>query len=287
MYEGLPYMGINTPEALQNVKDFRFREDDVLLVTYPKAGTTWICQIANLLIPQGDYDNIRQAAPILEFTMPDPDSKESEDGNEPKRVPCTDIVGKRKSPRVFSTHLYPSFFNEPLKHGNPRVIVLMRNPKDCLVSYYHFYRVTVPLGQFKGTFDEFYDMHRAKHIVFGDVIDHFKLWWEYKNDPRFLFLWYEDMKLDLEDSIRTIVKFLQLDTTEEEIGEITEKSTFDSMSKNPKTNFEKGMDTKISKYMRKGCIGDWVNTMTDEQSYEIDERYKKELAPLGLTFKFS
>ena len=38
MYEGLPYMSINTPEALQNVKDFRFRNDDVLLVTYPKAG---------------------------------------------------------------------------------------------------------------------------------------------------------------------------------------------------------------------------------------------------------
>ena len=45
-------------------------------------------------------------------------------------------------------------------------------------------------------------------------------------------------------------------------------------------------DSSISKYMRKGEVGDWANTLTDDQSKAIHEKYKDILEPLGIKFKF-
>ena len=158
------------------------------------------------------------------------------------------------------------------------------------MSYYHYYRATGALGKFQGTFDEFFEMHSANRLCYGDVIKYIAAWWQYRNDPRFIFVFFESMKKDPEKTIRDIADFLNIDKTDEEIREIADKSSFDKMSKDLKVNKEalppELYDSKVSKYLRKGAVGDWVNNFTPEQSDIIDERCRAELEPLGISFEY-
>ena len=116
-------------------------------------------------------------------------------------------------------------------------------------------------------------------------------WWKYKDDPRFLFLFYEDMKKDLYKANKDISDFLKLDLTEERLREITEQTTFKVMKDDKTFNLAETLptlkfDPGVSKYLRKGEVGDWVNAFTDEQSKTIDEKCKAMLEPLGIKLKF-
>ena len=249
---------------------------------YIFSGTTWLGHITSILLGKENKENIRAAAPIVEFAYP------AADGS-PVWEPVVDKVKDTPSPRILSTHLFPGLFDQPLKTASPKVIVLMRNPKDCLVSYYHFYRANVALGKFQGPFEEFWGIYETDQICFGDPIKHVIAWWnQYKDDPRFTFIFFEDMKKDPVQAIKKIVDFLELDTTDEQIQEIAERTSFEKMSKDPRVNKQNDTkhDSTVSKYLRKGAIGDWQNMFTDEQSRQIDERCKKELEPLGIRFDF-
>jgi len=277
--DGVPYMSYIPPEALEAVTNMAMRTEDVMLVTYPKAGTTWLSQLVCLLLEK-DVQDIRKAVPIVEFAYP---------GKEPNAIYAEDAP----SPRIISTHLQPQFFEKSLSKSSPKVIVLMRNPKDCLISYYHFYRANLALGQFKGEFSEFFDMHKDNTVVYGDVVQHMTKWWKaYEKDERFIFLTFEDMKSDPGNAVKVVSKFLGIELSQERVDEIVDKTSFAKMSKDPTVNKENARgqgihDASVSKYMRKGVVGDWASTFTEEQSNYIDERCKAELEPIGLSVKFT
>lgn len=280
VYGGIIYQDVIPVKSLEAIKDFRFRDDDILCVTYPKSGTTWISSIlVQLRPPAEDFTQLRTVTPIIEFHR-------YHDG----RPSNQEIIEARKSPRIIMTHLMPNFFEEPLKHGNPKVIVLQRNPKDTLVSYYHHYRSCEGTNKFQGSFSEFYQMHKHGHVILGDYFQHTIQWWEtYRSDPRFLWLKYEDMKKNLAATIRNMVEFLGLQTSEKEIADITESAQFEKMKENPKVNLagEKSpFDSKISPYMRSGTVGSWMGTISEEENAEIDAKCREDLEPLGIHFVF-
>ena len=220
---------------------------------------------------------LRVAAPIIEFVFP----------GEPN---CLELLSGMATPRLIVTHLMPKFFGESLQNSSARFIVVMRNPKDVAVSYFNFYRASGILGKFSGTFDDFFSLFIKGDVVYGDFFEHVVAWWKYKDDTRFLFLFYEDMKKDLYKASKDISDFLNLDLSEERLKEITEQTTFRVMKDDRTLNFEALpvtlYDSSISKYMRKGEVGDWANTLTDDQSKAIHEKYKDILEPLGIKFKF-
>ena len=247
--------------------------------TYPP-GTTWLSQITCLLLEQDVSEDIRKAVPIVEFS-----------DNKPPNRPLSQIIEEWPSPRILTTHLLPHFFDNNLKDSSPRIIVIMRNPKDCLVSYFHYYRATGALGKFKGTFDDFFELNKENGLCYGDVITHIAAWWKYKDDPRVLFLTYEGMKREPEKYIKEIVDFLKLDRSDEVIREVVDKSSFKKMSEDSVMNKDainkEVYDSSVSKYLRKGQVGDWQNYFSDEQSKEFNDRYQKELEPLGVKLEFT
>lgn len=192
----------------------------------------------------------------------------------------------RPSPRLFVTHLYRHFLQ--VTSDGPKVIVVMRNPKDTLVSYFHFYRMNSTLNNFAGTWDEFFEMYKEKHLWGGDILDFNIGWWNLRHLDNVLILKYEDMKVEPEDAIRTVGDFLGKELSKEDVEEIVEKSSFSSMKQDPKFNGAsvQRYDTKVSSFMRKGEVGDWKNYFSEEQSDYVDQLCAETCAPLGLHFKY-
>ncbi len=70
--------------------------------------------------------------------------------------------------RIMFTHLPYYFLGKELSQKKCKVIVVMRNPKDVVVSYYHFYRANLFLGHYTGSFEGFLEIYQNEMLNGGD-----------------------------------------------------------------------------------------------------------------------
>ena len=97
---------------------------------------------------------------------------------------------------TFVFALFCRFFEETFQKVTPKCVVVMRNLKDVLVSYYHFYKCVDGFGHFTGTFSDYLELFKAKRLCQGDWFDFNLGWWKQNGDSRFHFAKYEEMKID-------------------------------------------------------------------------------------------
>ena len=178
-----------TASGYQAGLDFQTGPDDVLISTYPKCGTTWMQQILHGLRTGGDMDfeEITLVVPWLEAA--------ADMGIDPQ-------AAQKAGPRCFKTHL--SWNRIP---KGARYIHISRDPADALVSAYRFLEGwffepgTIDLETFST--ESFLDGRR------GETYWDFLLsWWERREAPDVLFLFFEDMKEDLEATIERVASFI-------------------------------------------------------------------------------
>ena len=194
---------------------------------------------------------------FLEFQYP------SENEPEVLRMPKT-------PPRIMASHLPSRFFGDQLKNGGTKVIVIIRDLKDTLVSYFNFYKGH-PLVEYKGSWDAFFELFKKGELLYGDWGEFYNSWLQHKGDPKFLFLRYEDLKANHGECVRMIAKHCNKTLTDDQINRIVKHTGFDEMKKNPMVQNKAFRD-----FYRKGVVGDWVNYFSAEQLSYI-EKYEKEL----------
>ncbi|XP_060595730.1 sulfotransferase 1E1-like [Ruditapes philippinarum] len=282
VYEDVLFFGYTPADILDAVKDFQVRNDDVIIATYPKAGTTWLQEIAWLIMHDGDFDGAYRKpvyfrSPFLEFK----DEVLNEVG--------LDIANPMTSPRVIKSHLPVKLMPKQIHEKDCKIIVLFRNPKDLCVSYYHFYRSSSSFGKFTGTLEDFFDMFMEGHVDHGSWFDYTKSWWELRDRSNVKIIFYEDMKEDLHREVTEICKFLDKDLSGDLLTRIVEHCQFESMKRNPMTNHLDvySINAKVSPLLRKGTVGDWKTHFTVSQNERFDKFYNDVLGGLDIPFKYT
>ncbi|KAJ8394753.1 hypothetical protein AAFF_G00041080 [Aldrovandia affinis] len=265
----------------ENVQNFQAKPDDILIATYPKAGTTWVSHMLDLLYfekscpERGASLPIFERVPFLEFCVPPM----------PTGIEVADKM--TTSPRLLKTHLPVQFVPKSFWEQKCRIIYVARNAKDNAVSFFHFDRMNMVEPE-PGDWPSFLQRFQEGQMVFGSWYDHVKGWWDKKQaHPKLLYLLYEDLAEDMSRELDRVTSFLGLHLTEEERRRVKEGVDFDAMKKNSMTNYStiKVMDFKISPFMRKGKVGDWKNHFTVFQNEQFDQEYKKKMAHTTLRFR--
>ncbi|XP_075330893.1 cytosolic sulfotransferase 3-like isoform X2 [Odontesthes bonariensis] len=265
----------------ENIQNFQARSDDILIATYPKAGTTWISYILDLLY-FGQTSPERQTSlpiynrvPFLEIAIPGLDSgKDLAD-----KLPTT--------PRLIKTHLPVQLVPKSFWEHNCRIVYVARNAKDNMVSFFHFDRMNGVQPEAGDWIDYFLRFLKGK-MVFGSWYDHVNGWWKKKQTYSNLhYMFYEDLIEDTGREIDKVCSFLGLSPSAEEKKNITSQVQFDNMKNNKMANYStlQVLDFKICPFMRKGKVGDWKNHFTVGQSEYFDEDYKNRMKDPTLQFR--
>ncbi|XP_076596621.1 cytosolic sulfotransferase 1-like [Chaetodon auriga] len=265
----------------ETIQNFQARPDDILIATYPKAGNTWLSYILELLhFGQSSSEHLTSVplylrVPILEVTIP-------------SLEPGTELLDNLStSPRLIKTHLPVQFIPKSFWEQNCRIIYMARNAKDIVVSYFHFERMTFVHPE-PGDWNSYFQRFLEGKMVCGPWYDHVSNWWQKKQSySKLHYMFYEDLAEDTGREIDKLCCFLGLSPSAEERETILGKTQFDNMKTNDMVNFSryKGMDFKISHFMRKGKVGDWKNHFTVAQNEEFDEVYKKKMKDPSLQFR--
>ncbi|TTA54969.1 Sulfotransferase family cytosolic 2B member 1 [Bagarius yarrelli] len=275
-FKGICFPGhLHTQESLRYATEFKFQDTDTLIVTYPKSGTTWMQEIVTLISCKGDPAKSQMQpnwtrAPWIE------------------QYYCSDVLKAAQGPRLLSTHLPYKLLAPALQRSKAKVIYVARNPKDVIVSYYHFHKMANFLKD-PGTFTEFLSTFQEGTVYYGSWFDHVKEWTSNaRNIDNFLYITYEEMWEDLRSSLEKVSRFLQCPLMEDELSSAQKSCSFSTMKENSMVNYtlvpQEIMDHSKGKFMRKGQIGDWVNTFSTEQSRNFDISYASKMADSVLTF---
>ncbi|XP_062993327.1 sulfotransferase 1C2-like [Elgaria multicarinata webbii] len=263
------------------IRGFQARPDDLLICTYPKAGTTWIQEIVDLVQHGGDLQKCARApiferSPYIELFPPKPLSSGLE------------LAEAMPSPRTLKTHLPVQLLPPSFWEHNCKIIYVARNIKDNAVSFFHFHRMNKLLPD-PGKWEEFLENFVAGKIPYGLWLDHVRGWWEAKDRHPILYLFYEDMKEDPAREIRKVAQFLGIELMESVLKHIVHHTTFESMKANPMANYTTVpsfiMDHSVSAFMRKGTVGNWKEHFTVAQSERLDNIYVQELGNSSLNFR--
>lgn len=191
VYRDVVWNAYTRLDLLQKAEQFVFRPDDIVVCTFPRSGTTLtqeiIWQIVNIdqVTRDKHFDNIDARFPFLEFNH--------EDFYDSSWSSAFDVLENAPSPRLIKTHIPYRMLREQLQQAKPRIVIVMRNPKDVAVSNFNFCKTIENFNWTGGPFSEFLGYFLQGRTFCGDFFEVNKEWWSLRHQENVLILRYEDL----------------------------------------------------------------------------------------------
>lgn len=262
--------------------DLNFRDDDIVIATYAKSGTTWLQQIVSQLIFEGVQGlPVAEMSPWLDLRVP------------PKAVKLPEVE-KQGHRRFLKTHLpVDALVFSP----NAKYIYIGRDGRDVVWSLYNHHanandfwyealndtpgRAGPPIGRPRDSIIEYFrDWLNEDGHPFWPFWENIKSWWEIRELPNVLLIHFADLKANMPDEIRKIAEFLEIQIDQENWPAILTHCSFDYMKANATRSVPLGgafWDGGAQTFVHKGTNGRWRDMLPAEDSVAYDARALAEL----------
>jgi Sulfotransferase domain len=234
-------------------------DDDTFIVSYPRSGNTWVRFLVANLLKQDDPASSEYVGARVPDTYRIPDGK---------------LVNLPR-PRFLKTH--ESF--HPLL---PRVIYILRDPREVAPSYLHFLksRDRIPDSM---TLDSFLPRFVKGRLGFGSWRDHVVEWITVRaGDPDFLLVRYERLVQDPEGELERIAAFAGIPADEGAIRRAVERSSLESMRAQEEDRRRRGGTIEEGLRLGIACIGaDAKEVRSDTGMKLLEDRWRPTMTELG------
>ncbi len=238
--------------------------DDTFLVSYPKSGNTW-CRllIANLLSPN-------KAADLWTIN---------------RLIPELEAVTKKQLTQMARPRLIKSHFSFDPRY--PRVIYIVRDPRDVVISEYHYQR------KMRTITDQYPMSEYVSRFLAGTTCPEDGSWGEHVGswlvaralDPRFLLVKYEALLSDTACELARIADFLAVSASPQRLCEIVELSSADRMRKLEASQSDASSLMKTGRkdipFVRAAKSGNWKSDLPDDLVRRIEGKWAPIMLYLG------
>ncbi|KAB0794482.1 hypothetical protein PPYR_12482 [Photinus pyralis] len=271
----------------EQIDNFELRDEDIIVASFPKSGTTWIQEMVWLIKHRvsltGSEIDICERFPMLEMCSL-MESRNAEEYVEKHFIKSLQYIDEQKGQRFIKTHLPLCLLPKQLKNGTkqPKVIYAIRNPKDVFTSYYHHGHV---MHGWKPNMEDFAKVYLGDKVLFGPYWKHVFGFYNMRHLPNFLIIKYEDMKKDITGVIEKVCHFLGEDPlTEEQLELLRERIDFKFMKNNRAVNYKRFVEAgrknnpDVTDFMRSGTVGNYREEMSDELISKFDEWIKRNIS---------
>ena len=258
---------------------FRFRDDDIVIDTWGKSGTTWMQQIVAQLVLGAPENNIAAAglSPWLDMRI----------------FPLDEVLGGLEAQthrRFVKTHL-------PLEalvfSPQAKYIYVGRDARDIVWSAYNHQvsftqgaldafnnmpgRVGPPVTHPPGDVREYY-LHFLEHgdmpgFQLPNLWEHVQGWWNVRELPNVLLVHFNDLKADMGREIRRVARFLDIEVDEAVWPRVMKHCSFDYMRAESEKidELHQFFDGGGATFVHKGTNGRWKDVLSEKEIARCDE----------------
>lgn len=247
---------------------YHHKSCDIYIISFPKCGRTWLRLLIGKSIVEKfkledvEKNEILELYPLASYRKDIPKIRVSHDDDPQWKKP--EEIEESKT-----------------KYKNKKVIFLVRDPRDVLVSSY--FQRKKRKNKFNGTLSEY--LYSQKGSV-ESIIKFYNIWFENRHIPEdFLLVRYEDMHEDTGRELKRVLDFIGFENVESSIiDHAVSYASFDNMREMEKENkfnsnrLKPGEKNDEESYKtRKGQVGGYVSYFGSSEIKFIDRKIDNSL----------
>jgi aryl sulfotransferase len=263
----------------------KLRDDDIIVATWAKSGTTLTQQMVYQLI-SGGADGVAMGAvsPWVEVRFGPPSAE------------LAAMLEAQTHRRILKTH---SPFEAVPFSPTIKYVYIGRDGRDVLWSAYNHVMAftdaaweganavegpwpkwTPPTQDVRGYYLHWLETDEAAGFHDLSFWDNVRSWWDQRRRPNVLLLHYANLLADLAGQMRHLAQFLEIDIDEGRLPSLVEHCGLEYMR--DQAAGTRGMDTfknGAASFFNKGTNGRWRDVLSDDEAALCDEVAARRLAP--------